>query len=182
KSADVTLGSAAVAVRITRDGALDVVPRVTGSVLGLVPIQLGGVARAVPTGLQLRLQLVVPLAVGVHAAGLGAVAVGRTVVVVVVVLGLVVLRALVLVAVELVGRVVGFVGTVAAINGIPRGGLGLFPSQARLCLGAFPATADIGLQRVIPLPTGVLRAHLIAVLVSRRVVAVIAVVLVAVRT
>src|SRR5690606_29680528 len=77
-----------------------------------------------------------------------------------------------LVAIVAVGRLVGPVGAVAAIECIAHRFLRLLPGQLRLFLGVLPSGADFAFQRIVPAAPGVLFAHGVAVGVGRRVVVV----------
>src|SRR5690606_10210180 len=160
------------AIRVARQCAFDAVPRVAHGVLCLFPAHARLALGALPVAAEVGLELVVPLAAGVRAARVRAVAVRRAIVAVVVVIGLVVVGVAMLVAIVAVGRLVGPVGAVAAIECIAHRFLRLLPGQLRLFLGVLPSGADFAFQRIVPAAPGVLFAHGVAVGVGRRVVVV----------
>src|SRR5690606_22277271 len=160
-------------VSVVREQPLGAVPGVPHRVAGVLPVQARTAARAFPAALQFLLQFRVPDPPAQVAAGVGTVAVGRPVVLVVVVAEVVVGR-LVLVGVVTVGRLVGAVGAVRALERVAHRVACLLPGQARAAPGLLPAGAGACLQRGVAALAGTgLLAHVQAVAVGWGVVAVV---------
>src|SRR5690606_38252831 len=164
------MGSAAIAVRITRHPVLHAVPGVLHGFLGFLPRQARLALRALPTLLEPRFGVRIPVRARREAARLRAIAIGRTVVLVVEVL--LVIRGLVVVFAEvLVGGLVGAEGTVGAVPGIAYGRLGLLPVQRRLAARLVPTRLQLGFG-IVPVALAGLVAVFGAQAVGGRVVAV----------